>query len=561
MFLLVICLLCGRLPVILAGEQPAFLLGENEKLDIVPMEGKATTLELGRNPVTVLTGNTGRKIIICAGDQNKSGEVEQGASLRLIDQSLTNYEKVIQWETQLTAYTVNHEATTAWFALRDGILNKNKVEAKICRVDLETFAIQELVVDSTPTHLELSSDCKWLAVATLGEGESSASGLAVIDAVTMKQVASFEIPKNPGALCFSDDSQSLVAASYGYHKDLMIQSPYFVKQKQPTAAGALVVDLSTMQGKPMELGEVNKAFLLSKNATVYVLSTTETSGMVNAVGPHGLAWTKAYDFVPLYIQETPDFSRLLITGANRISVLEKATGQSIKELTGESEFGSWIFPEGTYTAYAYNPSVRKLNIMNLDNFELGKTVTAGSAGLAILRGLAFALQFAQFAARPQYINGVRMPMHYSHIYWIYPARGNIVFCPEQKKLVILNSFLAQYYIYDIEKGLVDPNKGFANNKSLYLQMSPNGKYAIMVGGEAWKLIDPATGETVLRFGPPSQIKVRFVFQQPTMYDLYISPDGDRMYIPAGGKVTVIDLQNGKKLKNISTKAKDAIVCW
>jgi hypothetical protein len=37
-----------------AEDNPIFLLGDNEKLTIVSTEGKARTLELGVNPVTVL---------------------------------------------------------------------------------------------------------------------------------------------------------------------------------------------------------------------------------------------------------------------------------------------------------------------------------------------------------------------------------------------------------------------------------------------------------------------------------------------------------------------------
>jgi DNA-binding beta-propeller fold protein YncE len=104
------------------------------------------------------------------------------------------------------------------------------------------------------------------------------------------------------------------------------------------------------------------------------------------------------------------------------------------------------------------------------------------------------------------------------------------------------------------------NNGTANNESLYLQMAPNGKYVILVGGSSWKLINPATGEAVLTFNP-NKVQIRFVFQKPVELDLFFSPDGNKLYIPAGGKVTVIDLQEGKKLKNIGTKAKDAMVCW
>jgi hypothetical protein len=455
MLLLVTCLLYGKLPVISAGEQPIFLLGENGKLDIVPPKGKATTLELGRNPVTVLTGSNGRKMIICAGEQSKSGEVGQGASLRLLDQSLTAYEKVITWDSAMTAYTVNKEATVAWFALREGVLDKNKVEAKICRVDLETLVTQELVVDSTPTHIELSSDERWLAFAALGQDDAAISFLEIVDAATMKPVGGFEIPKNPGLLCFSDDSQSLIVASYGYRKDLEVRLPYFTILKEETPAGALVVDLSTMQGKSIGLGNVNKEFLLGKDATVYGITARETDGEVAAVGPHNVVWKKTYDFVPLYIQETPDLNHLLITGANRVSILEKATGQSIKELTGESEFGAWSFPEGTHMAYAYNPSARKLTMIDLNTCELGKPVKAGGTVLAALRGLSIVLSFTQSAMKPQYINGVRMPQHYYQVQWIHPARGSIVFCPEQKKLFLLNSYLLRYYIYDMAKGVIE----------------------------------------------------------------------------------------------------------
>src|SRR4051812_49242850 len=86
-----------NIPVGAAKAEPFFLLGQNEKAEVVlPLE-KATILELGKNPIQVLTGINGQRLILCGGQAEKSGEIKQGASLRLMAQDLKTYTKTLQW--------------------------------------------------------------------------------------------------------------------------------------------------------------------------------------------------------------------------------------------------------------------------------------------------------------------------------------------------------------------------------------------------------------------------------------------------------------------------------
>jgi hypothetical protein len=63
-------------------------------------------------------------------------------------------------------------------------------------------------------------------------------------------------------------------------------------------------------------------------------------------------------------------------------------------------------------------------------------------------------------------------------------------------------------------------------------MAPNGKYVVLVAGDNWKLINTTTDKADLTFSPTAGIS--FVFQEVTAPIPYLSPDGDKMYIPNRG---------------------------
>jgi hypothetical protein len=82
-------------PVNAFETRPFFLLGQNEKAEVVLPSGKVIPLELGKNPIQVLTTNYGRKLILCGGHEEKSGQIKQGASLQLMSEDLQSYEKKV----------------------------------------------------------------------------------------------------------------------------------------------------------------------------------------------------------------------------------------------------------------------------------------------------------------------------------------------------------------------------------------------------------------------------------------------------------------------------------
>ncbi|HBE80682.1 MAG TPA: hypothetical protein DDW65_23290 [Firmicutes bacterium] len=124
---------------------------------------------------------------------------------------------------------------------------------------------------------------------------------------------------------------------------------------------------------------------------------------------------------------------------------------------------------------------------------------------------------------------------------------------------MLNSFLAEIYTYDIQKEVVAKKLGYLGEKTLYLQMSPNGKYVILVAGDNWKLVNTLTDKADLTFSVGGGIS--FAFQEVTAPTPYFSPDGNTMYIPKDTKIMVIDLLNGKKQPLLTTKTKNAMIFW
>lgn len=558
-----------------SAEQPMFLLGQNEIAEVV-ISGKATSLEIGKNPIQLITASEGRKMILCAGETKKSGEIIQGASLRILAPGFQKYEKTIQCESALTAYTLNNDLTTIWLATKGGAIDKAIVQPKVYRVSLGTFEVTEVALDSIPCDVVISGDGKWLAVTELGGLETPHSFLTLYDANSMAPAGRFEISKNPGALFFSNNNHTIVVAGYGYkyHEGFTIPTTHSVKLEQPVSAGVDIIDLASFENKKIDMGFVNNEFIFGNNETIYgitseeaieeteVETNQEAKGNVKAIGFQGLLWERECDFAPKFVQERPATEQVWISGGKKVSIIDKPTGKILKDITVPNEIKPFLFLENHAYAYAYNMNKRKLNILHLNNLLIEDTLAVGSTGFAAFKTMAFVASFVSYydSLQPQYVNGVRMPTNVQPIYWVHSPKGNIVACPEKNKLYMLNSFLAQIHTYDMRTGEVDKKLGNFGQKSMYLQMAPNHKYVILVSGDGWKLINVDTDKSVLSFNP-SGASVRLAFQAVEAPVLYFSPDGKRMYIPDNSKITVIDLENAKKLTNLKSETKDAMICW
>ena len=564
-----------------SAEPPMFLLGQNEIAEVI-ISGKATSLENGKNPIQLITASEGRKLILCAGETKNSGEIVQGASLRILAPDFQKYEKTFHCESALTAYTLNNDLTAIWLATKGGTIDKAIVQPKVYRVNLGTFEVTEVTLDSIPCNVEISEDGQWLAVAELGGAETPYSILTLYDANSMAPAGRFEISKNPGALFFSDDNQTIIVAGYGYkyHEGFTIPTAYSVKlEQQPVAAGVDIIDLPSLASKKIDLGFINNELIFGNKGTLYgiiseeanndtndidVETNQEAKGNVKAIGFEGLLWEQECDFAPKFVQERPATEQVWIGGGKKIRIIDKPTGKILKDITVPNEIKPFLFLENhAYAyAYAYNMNKRKLNIMHLNNLLIEDTLAVGSTGFAAFKAMLVVASFANYynSIQPQYVNGVRMPTNVQPIFWVHSPKGNIVACPEKNKLYMLNSFLAQIHTYDMLTGKVDKKLSNFGQNSLYLQMAPNGKYVILVSGDGWKLISVDTDKSVLNFNP-SGASVRLAFQAAEAPVPYFSPDGKRMYIPDNSKITVIDLENAKKLPNLKSETKDAMICW
>jgi DNA-binding beta-propeller fold protein YncE len=261
------------------------------------------------------------------------------------------------------------------------------------------------------------------------------------------------------------------------------------------------------------------------------------------------------------VQERPGTSQVFIIGGKRITIIDNTNGDTIKDIIAESEIQPFTFLDKSSYAYSYNMGKLKLSILNLDTLQVEKTMAAGSAGLAAFKAVTAILSVVAYSnsLQPHYVGRVQVPSHVSSIYWVHTPKGNMVTSPDQKKLYLLNSFLAEIYTYDIQKGIVAKKLGYLGGKSLYLQIAPNGRYVILIAGDNWKLLNIATDKAVLTFSPNPGIG--FAFQEVTAPTPYFSPDGSKMYIPNNSKVMVIDLEIGKKLASLGTKTKDAMIFW
>ncbi len=560
-----------NIPASAAGEEPLFLLGQNEKAEIQLATGQVFALKIGRNPIQLLTGNQGQKLILCGGQEEKSGEVKQGASLLLVAGDFQSCEKQIQCDSALVAFEVSKDSSVIWLATQGGMMNKEIIKPKIYRVDLNSFSATETVLDSLPCQIALSGDDKRLAVACLGDKDDPSSVLTVWDANTSQQVASFEIAANPGILSFNNENNYIMVAGYGYQEPeststgvvtgFKIPAKYFKQLKKPAPSGVNIINLATLDNRLFDLGRIAEDFIQGQSGIIYSIAKDENQSIVRATNWSGLLWEKRYDSLPKYVQEWPDKNRVFIICGKKISIISNDDGKTLKELTAENDIQPFLFWDSSPYAYSYNMSKLRLNTMDLNDSELGKTFKAGSAGLKILKATTMVLSVVAYAdsLQPRYVNGVQMPTRVTPIYWPHAPKGNIVPCPEQEKLYMLNSFLAEIYTYDIQKEVVTKKFSYLGDNSLYLQMTPHGKYVVLVTGGDWKLINTKTDKADLTFGVGGGIHL--VFQEVTAPTPYFSPDGNKMYIPKGSQILVVDLLNGKKLKSLPTKTKDATLFW
>lgn len=52
---------------------------------------------------------------------------------------LKAYEKIVQCNSSLTAYTLNRDLTTIWLATWGGVIDKETIKTKLYRVSLDTL--------------------------------------------------------------------------------------------------------------------------------------------------------------------------------------------------------------------------------------------------------------------------------------------------------------------------------------------------------------------------------------------------------------------------------------
>jgi hypothetical protein len=162
--------------------------------------------------------------------------------------------------------------------------NKEAIQPKIYRIDLNTFTATEAVLSSLPCQIALSGNGKILAVASLSEVEKLSSVLTVFEADSLKTTSTFEIIKNPGMLCFSNNNNTLTVGSYGYQIDevtnngsntttnennvFKIPTQHFVKCKRSIPAGIEIINLTTMKNRQFELGMINEDFIAGNDANI-----------------------------------------------------------------------------------------------------------------------------------------------------------------------------------------------------------------------------------------------------------------------------------------------------
>lgn len=545
--------------------QPFFLLGQNEQAEVVLSLKEVIPLEIGKNPLPLVTVKDGRKVIICAGESKKSGKIEQGASLRLLSPDYKSVEKIVPCDSSLNAYAINPEQTTIWLATRGGTKDKQTIVPKLYRVDLNPFKASAIPLDSIPVDLKISDDGKWLAVAELGSLKSDSSVLRLYNANSMELIARCQIPKNPGLMQFSDDQRYLVVSSYGYPNLTSFDIPmncYVEYDNVTVPAGVSIIDLEALQSRKHGFEIINHEFIPGENGTVYVMVKGDTSNTVTAIGPSGLLWELSFNYTPQNIQERPGADQVWISGGKDISVIQKSTGNLIKEITANNDIKPILFLDNSIFAYTYNMNSLKLNIINLDQLTIENNVAVGSAGFAAFKTIVLVASVIDYhnSLQPQYVNGVQVPRTTRQVPRFYAWKGNLVACPEKHKLYMLNSYLAQIHAYDMKTGEVDKKLGKLGEETIYLQMAPNQKYLILITGNKWRLINTETDKTDLKFNPYG-FKVTAVTSKAETPTPYFSPDETKLYIANKSKITIIDLEKGEKLKAPDTETKDAIVCW
>lgn len=543
-----------------SNNQPLFLLGENEKAEIIGSDKEKVSLEIGKNPLGLIEAINGTKILICGGESKKNNEIMQPASIRLLSGDLKNISKTIKLDAPLSVYEVDFQNSVLWLGTKGGTSEKSIISAKLFKVGMNDLSVTEISLDAIPCEISLSNNKKWLAIATLGQSEQPYSTLQIIDRIKFEVAACFQTFKNPSGLVFSENDTHLIMAGYGYQESFKIPREYFVKTAQPLKPGFTVIDLSSLQKNEVKLDNISQDFILGQNNALYAISTQDQKKKIVAVNTMGINWENMLDFTPSCVQERPGTNELYVIGEKRIRILNRDNGQVIKDLNAESELKNITF-DSTY-AYLYNLNNRKLNMIKLENLTLEKEAAVASSGRAVFKVFVVLASFVEYhnSLQPQYMGGVRIPHRVSQIYWVHTPRGNMVIGPDGKKLYLLSPTTSQITVFDLAKRKVT-KKIKIDEEPQYLVLSPNKKFIIYVSGETWQVINTENEKVTCKFGDGSGSAFKLVFQESDSAKPYFSPSGDKLYVPGNSNVKVIDMNTGKKLKNIETKAKSPLVCW
>ena len=529
-------------PSFAATESPLFLLGNNGQMEVHHENGDLiSTLKIEKKPVKIITENKGQKILLCKGEISSSKKSIPG-TLRLLSADYQSFSKTIEFNSVVNNFCLNQNKSILWVTTLANSSKKEQLNPTLYQIDLETFTSKEFTLDSNPCTLELNNSEKILAISTWG-GKKSPSFIKLFELTNFTLLTEFQVPQSPSKLLFNSNDQTLLALSYNYFT------------KKPIPETITYFDLTTMKVTKQERLDLTSERLNFSQAEplYFVVKQKKKQAKVVAFNFEGKAYEVTTDFIPKLIQENPDTKQLFIQGDRKLCIYDPITKQIIQTLITPGKADRICFLPNHPYAYLYHVGASKLSTINLAELKLEPTTKVGRTGWAKFK--IFLTLLAMVGNAHNAANTINY--YYYPTYFITPFGNTILFETDQeKKLYLLNSLSNDITVYDLKNNRQRYLITGISSDALYLQLTPNRKYLVEVNRTyPWELINLQTEQKELT------IKVNGFFQIERLRTPYYNPAGNMLYIPSGKKIIVVDLETGKRLKDLKTKLNNPEICW
>ena len=447
--------------------------------------------------------------------------------------------------------------------------DKDSPDSNLTYYDLKTGATDTIRLNGQPVVYRFNEDQTELAIGTLGNSKNKVPAELVLIDLTQKQVRSFPVSANPGAI-FKTASGKIMVACGGFRNSQRYPSKMPLEQTATAELAKLhwidtlsgATELLQLEYSPLLISQdqydLDTFYAVSSNvygdpneeklgivlgsdysvtdkpeATFYII----TSGKIVATldlqkQPHRL------------IQTSPD--RICLQGGKELLIID-VSGPTPKRLAYQHDrsIDEFLINNDGTIAYLSNSNSNYLNIIDL---KAGKEIKTLKISDSFYIGKLF-FNFLGSGFPPVIGSSSVQPFKRTN-----PSENRRMFFTKDYTHLYVLAGAPEVAVIDLQTNEVKSLIKFKDTQ-YGIHPCPDGKYIVVAAENGWHLLDPATAQTIF------SLNFRLEEDEQGPEKGYYSPNGELLIVPFKNYLYLIDPIRGSSLGKTRTKALNPLIVW